>query len=84
MLNWIVCNRTDYLYKKNLALNNRQRLICHKTQPTKIGKFLTLFSVAYIMNCSMHIFSIWVIRIKIDFLVANFTHFRVWMTQSIA
>ena len=36
MLNWIVWNRTDYLYKKiDLALNNLQRLICHKTQPTQ-------------------------------------------------
>ena len=37
MLNWIVWNRTDYLYKKNLALNNLQMLICHKNptnQPT--------------------------------------------------
>ena len=34
MLNWIVRNRTDYLYKNDLVLNNLQRLICHKTQPT--------------------------------------------------
>ena len=34
MLNWIVWNRTVYLYKIDLALNNIQRLICHKTQPT--------------------------------------------------
>ena len=32
MLNWIVLNRTDYLHKMDLALNNLQRLICHKTQ----------------------------------------------------
>ena len=32
MLNWIVWNRTVYLYKMDLALNNLQRLICHKTQ----------------------------------------------------
>ena len=32
MLNWIVFNRTDYLHKMDLALNNLQRLICHKTQ----------------------------------------------------
>ena len=25
-----------YLYKKDLALNNLQYLICHKTQPNKI------------------------------------------------
>ena len=34
MLNWIVWNRTDYLYKMDLALNNLQRLICHKIQTT--------------------------------------------------
>ena len=34
MLNWIVLNRTDYLHKMDLALNNLQRLICHKTQQT--------------------------------------------------
>ena len=28
----VFCNRTDYLYKMNLALNNLQRFICHKTQ----------------------------------------------------
>ena len=33
-LNWIVWNSTDYLYKIDLALNNLQKLICHKTQPT--------------------------------------------------
>ena len=30
MLNWFVWNRTVYLYKMDLALNNLQRLICHK------------------------------------------------------
>ena len=34
MLNWIIWNRIDYLYKLNLTLNNLQRLICHKTQTT--------------------------------------------------
>ena len=34
MLNWIVLNRTDYLHKMDLALNNLQSLICHKTQQT--------------------------------------------------
>ena len=34
MLNWIVLNRTDYLHKMDLELDNRQRLICHKTQQT--------------------------------------------------
>ena len=34
MLNWTVWNKTDYLHKMDLVLNNLQRLICHKTQPT--------------------------------------------------
>ena len=35
ILNWIVFNRTDYIYiKMDLALNNLQRLISHKTQET--------------------------------------------------
>ena len=35
MLNWIVWNRTDYLYKKGLALNNLQLLIFLKTKTNK-------------------------------------------------
>ena len=34
MLNWIVWNRTDYLYKIDLTLNNLQGLIYHKIQTT--------------------------------------------------
>ena len=34
ILNWIVWNRTIFI-KMDLALNNLQRLICHKTQQTK-------------------------------------------------
>ena len=34
MLNKIVWNRADYMYKMDLALNNLQRLICHKTHST--------------------------------------------------
>ena len=34
MLNWIVLNRTDYLHKMDLTLNNLQRLIYHETQQT--------------------------------------------------
>ena len=33
ILNWIVWNRTIFI-KMDLALNNLQRLICHKTQTT--------------------------------------------------
>ena len=38
MLNWIVLNRTVYMYKfffMDLASNNLQRLICHETQTNK-------------------------------------------------
>ena len=35
MLNWIVWNRTVYLSKIDMALNNQQMLICHKTQTNK-------------------------------------------------
>ena len=34
MQNWIGWNGTDYSHEMDLALNNHQRLICHKTQPT--------------------------------------------------
>ena len=33
MLNWIAWNKSIFI-KMDLALNNLQRLICHKTQPT--------------------------------------------------
>ena len=44
MLNWIVWNRTDYFHKMDLALNNLQRLICHKKakQPNLALLFLEL------------------------------------------
>ena len=34
ILDWSIWNTTDYLYKMDLALNNLQTLICHKTQST--------------------------------------------------
>ena len=45
MLNWIVLNRADYLHKMDLALNNLQRLKCHKIQQTNQpnnGKMATI------------------------------------------
>ena len=33
MLKGIVWNETVYLYKMDLALNNRQMFLCHKLQP---------------------------------------------------
>ena len=38
MLNWIVWNRTNHLYKMDLALNNLERLICHKIKTNKRTK----------------------------------------------
>ena len=54
MLNWIVWNETDYLYKKkDLALNNIQRFICHKTYPTNqlYISSLTIYIYIYICVC---------------------------------
>ena len=48
MLNWIVWNRTICV-KMDLALNNLQRLICHKTQTTNQP---TIYIYIYIiMSC---------------------------------
>ena len=33
MLNWIVWNRTVYMYKNEFGINNLQWLMCHKTKP---------------------------------------------------
>ena len=41
MLNLIVWNRTMFI-KMDLALNNRQKLMCHKTQPTNQGFLLSI------------------------------------------
>ena len=41
MLNWIVWNRTICI-KMDVALNNLQRLICYKIQPTKQTNILEL------------------------------------------
>ena len=43
MLNWIVWNRTIFI-KMDLALNNLQRLICHKTQITNQPKHILLIT----------------------------------------
>ena len=41
MLNWTVSNRTVYLYKMDVALNNLQWLICYKTQTNQPTNNLT-------------------------------------------
>ena len=59
MLNWIVLNRTDYFHKMDLALNNLQKLICHKTQQTKpyvsqsiyLSIYLSLFLSIHLWLC---------------------------------
>ena len=50
MLKWIVWNRTDYLYKMNLALNNLQKLICHKNQPTIYDIFSVIWFRIFLSN----------------------------------
>ena len=37
-----------YMYKQDLALNNLQGLICHKTHPTNLMGYLLLNSYIYI------------------------------------
>ena len=57
MLNWIVLNRTVYLFeielficiKIDLALNNQQRLICHK--PKQINKHTHTYIYIYVCVC---------------------------------
>ena len=55
MLNWIVLNRTDYLHKIDLALNNLRRLIHHKTQQTKQNQTLRLSHVFLYIYIWFHI-----------------------------
>ena len=35
MLNWIVGNRTVYMYKNRFSINNIQWLMCHETKPNR-------------------------------------------------
>ena len=47
---WIIWNRIVYLYKMDLALNNLQKLICHKNQPTNEplhNRDFETFSIAF-------------------------------------
>ena len=59
MPNWIVWNRTVYLYKKkDLALNSLQRLIHRKTQTNKqtllskpaTGEFVYIYVCVFIVS----------------------------------
>ena len=38
------------MYKQDLALNNQQRLIYHKTQPTNIDQYYCMYMFMWIMN----------------------------------
>ena len=72
MLNWIVLNRTDYLHKMDLALNNLQMLICHKTKPN-LNKNLFIYSFYFI------IFIFWIFIYFIDsyfYLIIYFWRFK--------
>ena len=74
MLNWIVWNRTIFI-KMDLALNNLQRLIYHKTQTTnqiwvggKSDKYCLLSFTFYILSFIFFIHSFivddWVVKRK--------------------
>ena len=45
MLNWIVWNRTVYMYKNRLGINDLQWLMHHKT---KLNHFFFLFSSSFL------------------------------------
>ena len=53
MLNWIVWNRTIFI-KMDLALNNLQRLICHKTQITNQSLIYTQLNGSKYYNSVKH------------------------------
>ena len=65
MLNCTVLNRTVYMYKIDLALNNLKWLICHKTKPKKI--FSSLLSIY-----GIHVFKIAIFENVFHFLVFIF------------
>ena len=47
MLNWIVWNEVLIIIKMNLALNNLQSLLCHKTNTNKYTLNATVKSQKY-------------------------------------
>ena len=40
-LNWIVWNRTVYMYKNGFGINDLQWLICHETKPKVKGHYIS-------------------------------------------
>ena len=75
MLNKIVLNRTDYLHKMDLALNNLQGFICHKTQQNKpnLTPVLTYFFQNPLFK-PFYIFSFSVIQIFFLLLCMDFVY----------
>ena len=58
MLNCIVWNRTVYLYKMGLALNNLKQLICHKIQTKKNkqkDEHTVQFSISHLFAISLNV-----------------------------
>ena len=55
-----------YMYKQDLALNNLQWLICHKTKPKKHKEFMSLhFDFLYILFNNENLpCSIFIIRLR--------------------
>ena len=56
MVNWIIGNRTICI-KMDLALNNLQMLICHKTQPTVILLWMFHSNRNYISDVPLQLHS---------------------------
>ena len=54
MINWIVWNRTIYI-KMDLALNNLQKLICHKTPNNKPTYFMCVYICVHV-HMEAHIY----------------------------
>ena len=69
MLNWIVLNGTDYLIKMDLALNNLQRLICHKTKPnqTKPNQYIFFPFKPLLIIFSLKILNVFINKIFKEF-----------------
>ena len=42
ILNWIVWNRTVYMYKNGFGINSLQWWMCYKTKPNKIQNFCAI------------------------------------------
>ena len=52
MLDWIVWNRSIYMYKIDLALNNLQWLICHKTKSNQTNQVTSAYIIWFLIFLS--------------------------------